>query len=249
MKKGRPAHTLCVLVDRRPGRGRAGRRSSAHTSTIGLREQPLGKHALERDHGLGRGRRPAGRGQARAPRRRARQRAAGVRRRRPRRPPPSGRPVATCSPTRSPRSRRASWPRSTADGPRRHRPRRSPRSSSSSCPTRPSSRPSCCRRSSARCWSGSASGWRSLSRPRSRSALGTRRVAAAADVVRGRSPRAVPARRGDPVPRGAATPTPRRRRRARSTPSAPGRPKRGSRRSAPASWCCSRPSGATSPSC
>lgn len=48
MKKGRPAHTLSVLV--------AADRAAAvratifrQTSTIGLREQPLGKHALERE--------------------------------------------------------------------------------------------------------------------------------------------------------------------------------------------------------
>ncbi|MFC4785749.1 nickel pincer cofactor biosynthesis protein LarC [Nocardioides sp. MAHUQ-72] len=48
MKKGRPAHTLSVLV--------AADRAAAvraeifrQTSTIGLREQPLGKHALDRE--------------------------------------------------------------------------------------------------------------------------------------------------------------------------------------------------------
>lgn len=48
MKKGRPAHTLSVLV--------AADRAEAvraviwrHTSTIGVRETPLGKHALERE--------------------------------------------------------------------------------------------------------------------------------------------------------------------------------------------------------
>jgi pyridinium-3,5-bisthiocarboxylic acid mononucleotide nickel chelatase len=48
MKKGRPAHTLSVLV----AGDRAAQVRSAifrHTSTIGLREQPLGKHALERE--------------------------------------------------------------------------------------------------------------------------------------------------------------------------------------------------------
>jgi len=48
MKKGRPAHTLSVLVaaDRAAGvRAEIFRQ----TSTIGLREQPLGKHALERE--------------------------------------------------------------------------------------------------------------------------------------------------------------------------------------------------------
>lgn len=48
MKKGRPAHTLSVLV----GADRAAAVRSTifrHTSTIGLREQPLGKHALERE--------------------------------------------------------------------------------------------------------------------------------------------------------------------------------------------------------
>lgn len=48
MKKGRPAHTLSVLVaaDRA-----AGVRATIfrETSTIGLREQPLGKHALDRE--------------------------------------------------------------------------------------------------------------------------------------------------------------------------------------------------------
>ncbi|MCW2842233.1 MAG: hypothetical protein JWN22_149 [Nocardioides sp.] len=48
MKKGRPAHTLSVLVS-------AERAASVRatifrqTSTIGLREQPLGKHALDRE--------------------------------------------------------------------------------------------------------------------------------------------------------------------------------------------------------
>jgi uncharacterized protein (TIGR00299 family) protein len=48
MKKGRPAHTLSVLVD--------GDRADAvrdtvfrHTSTIGVREIPVGKHALDRE--------------------------------------------------------------------------------------------------------------------------------------------------------------------------------------------------------
>jgi hypothetical protein len=48
MKKGRPAHTLSVLV----GSDRAPAVRSAifrHTSTIGVREHPLGKHALERE--------------------------------------------------------------------------------------------------------------------------------------------------------------------------------------------------------
>ena len=48
MKKGRPAHTLSVLVasDRAAGVRAAIFR---HTSTIGVREQPLGKHALDRE--------------------------------------------------------------------------------------------------------------------------------------------------------------------------------------------------------
>ncbi|ABL79713.1 MULTISPECIES: nickel pincer cofactor biosynthesis protein LarC [unclassified Nocardioides] len=48
MKKGRPAHTLSALVD--AGRA-AGVRAAIfrQTSTIGLREQPLTKHALERE--------------------------------------------------------------------------------------------------------------------------------------------------------------------------------------------------------
>jgi uncharacterized protein (TIGR00299 family) protein len=48
MKKGRPAHTLSVLVaaDRAAGVRAAIFRN---TSTIGLREQPLGKHALDRE--------------------------------------------------------------------------------------------------------------------------------------------------------------------------------------------------------
>jgi pyridinium-3,5-bisthiocarboxylic acid mononucleotide nickel chelatase len=47
MKKGRPAHTLSVLV----GAARADvvrREVFRHTSAIGLREQPVGKHALDR---------------------------------------------------------------------------------------------------------------------------------------------------------------------------------------------------------
>ncbi|MEP9362838.1 nickel pincer cofactor biosynthesis protein LarC [Nocardioides sp. CN2-186] len=48
MKKGRPAHTLSALVDA----SRAGDVRAAifrQTSTIGLREQPLTKHALDRE--------------------------------------------------------------------------------------------------------------------------------------------------------------------------------------------------------
>ena len=48
MKKGRPAHTLSVLVDA----ARAADVRAAvfrQTSTIGLREQPVAKHALERE--------------------------------------------------------------------------------------------------------------------------------------------------------------------------------------------------------
>ena len=48
MKKGRPAHTLSALVD--TGRAPAVRAAIfRQTSTIGLREQPLAKHALERE--------------------------------------------------------------------------------------------------------------------------------------------------------------------------------------------------------
>lgn len=48
MKKGRPAHTLSALVDSR--RAPAVRAAIfRQTSTIGLREQPLAKHALDRE--------------------------------------------------------------------------------------------------------------------------------------------------------------------------------------------------------
>lgn len=48
MKKGRPAHTLHVLVD--AVRAPAVRATVfGHTTTIGLREQPVTKHALERE--------------------------------------------------------------------------------------------------------------------------------------------------------------------------------------------------------
>jgi uncharacterized protein (TIGR00299 family) protein len=48
MKKGRPAHTLHALVS--ADRAAAVRAAIfRNTSTIGLREQPLGKHALERE--------------------------------------------------------------------------------------------------------------------------------------------------------------------------------------------------------
>ncbi len=48
MKKGRPAHTLSVLV--RADAAAAVRAAIfRHTSTIGLREQPIGKHSLERE--------------------------------------------------------------------------------------------------------------------------------------------------------------------------------------------------------
>ena len=48
MKKGRPAHTLSVLCA--ADRAEAVRTAIfAHTSTIGVREMPLGKHALDRE--------------------------------------------------------------------------------------------------------------------------------------------------------------------------------------------------------
>ena len=48
MKKGRPAHTLSALVD--ASRADAVRTAIfRQTSTIGLREQPLTKHALDRE--------------------------------------------------------------------------------------------------------------------------------------------------------------------------------------------------------
>lgn len=48
MKKGRPAHTLSALVD--TGAAAAVRTAIfRHTTTIGLREQPVAKHALERE--------------------------------------------------------------------------------------------------------------------------------------------------------------------------------------------------------
>ncbi len=48
MKKGRPAHTLSVLVH--ASRADAVRTAVfAHTSAIGLREHVVGKHALERE--------------------------------------------------------------------------------------------------------------------------------------------------------------------------------------------------------
>jgi uncharacterized protein (TIGR00299 family) protein len=48
MKKGRPAHTLSALVE--ADRATAVRAAIfRHTSTIGLREQPLTKHALDRE--------------------------------------------------------------------------------------------------------------------------------------------------------------------------------------------------------
>ncbi len=48
MKKGRPAHTLSVLVaaDRADA---VGREIFRHTTSIGLREQPVGKRALDRE--------------------------------------------------------------------------------------------------------------------------------------------------------------------------------------------------------
>ena len=48
MKKGRPAHTLHALVE--PARAAEVRTAIfRHTTTIGLREQPVSKHALERE--------------------------------------------------------------------------------------------------------------------------------------------------------------------------------------------------------
>lgn len=48
MKKGRPAHTLSVLVAA-AGVERVRREVYRHTSTIGMREQRVGKHALDRE--------------------------------------------------------------------------------------------------------------------------------------------------------------------------------------------------------
>lgn len=48
MKKGRPAHTLSVLV-RSDAASAVRSVIFRHTSTIGLREHPIGKHALERE--------------------------------------------------------------------------------------------------------------------------------------------------------------------------------------------------------
>ena len=48
MKKGRPAHTLHALVD--PARAGAVRTAIfRHTTTLGLREQPVTKHSLDRE--------------------------------------------------------------------------------------------------------------------------------------------------------------------------------------------------------
>ena len=93
MKKGRPAHTLSVLVD-------AARAADVRatifrqTSTIGLREQPVAKHALEREFASVEVGGQTDQRQARPPRRGRRQRPAGVRRRRAgrrRARPPGGR--------------------------------------------------------------------------------------------------------------------------------------------------------------
>jgi pyridinium-3,5-bisthiocarboxylic acid mononucleotide nickel chelatase len=48
MKKGRPAHTLSVLVSSERATG-VRREVYRHTSTIGLREQRVGKHELDRE--------------------------------------------------------------------------------------------------------------------------------------------------------------------------------------------------------
>ena len=48
MKKGRPAHTP-VCAHPRPRTGRAARRSFALTSTLGVREVPVSRVALNRD--------------------------------------------------------------------------------------------------------------------------------------------------------------------------------------------------------
>ena len=67
MKKGRPAHTLSVLVA--ADRAVAVRATVfRQTSTIGLREQAARQARPRPHHGRGRGRRAADRGQARPPR-------------------------------------------------------------------------------------------------------------------------------------------------------------------------------------
>ena len=94
MKKGRPAHTLRVLVARRPGRRRARDRlpadldhrrprAAASTSTPSTARCATVERRRSRD-----------RGEARPARRRRGQRAAGVRRRRAAPPQALGRPVA-----------------------------------------------------------------------------------------------------------------------------------------------------------
>ena len=93
MKKGRPAHTLSVLVaaDRADGVRETVFR---HTSTIGLREQVARQARPRAHHGRGRGRRPADRGQARAPRRRTSSTRSPSTTTSPARPTALGRPVS-----------------------------------------------------------------------------------------------------------------------------------------------------------
>ena len=87
MKKGRPAHTLHVLVH--PSRAAQVRDAVfEHTSAIGLREQVVTKHALDRRRRHRRGRRAPGAGEGRRPRRTHAQRPAGVGGRRGRRARP-----------------------------------------------------------------------------------------------------------------------------------------------------------------
>ena len=93
MKKGRPAHTLLGAGRGRPRATACERPICRQTSTIGVRETTLGKHALDREMvSVEVAGQPIAVKLARHDGA-MRQRPAGVRRRRRARPPPSGRPV------------------------------------------------------------------------------------------------------------------------------------------------------------
>ena len=247
MKKGRPAHTLSRAGRGRPRGRRPAPRSSGRPPRSACASSRLDKHALDREMSSVEVDGQHDRGQAGPARRRGGQRAAGVRRRGPgrRRPRAAGRRRARRRDRGEPGAAAVEAP--APDGSRGRRARPSARSSSSSCPTRRSS-PRWCSSTKFRpllVWIGVGLAFAvqtavAVALGHAASFLpadaGPRRVALVMFLVG-----AVILFRRGPQPRGRQPSEEYAAKAARRSP--------GSRPSAPASWCCSPPSGATSPSC